>query len=156
MRYVLFTCLLTGLILSAPLAAAEGSGAGNGAETTMEQGGESNLEALQRYSAEKRDQAVTKAHELMDALDKRIANLRERADEQWSEMSEATREKTQASLRALEDEREDLGRAFDRLGESSAETWDDVKTGFVDSYRQLREHFQATEKETPKPDMSRE
>lgn len=155
MRHVLFTCLLTGLILSTPLAAAEDGAAGNGAGATVEQGNESSLEALQRYSAEKRDQAVAQAHELMDALDRRIASLRERADEQWSEMSEAAREKMQASLRALEDEREALGRAFDSLGESSAQTWEDVKAGFIDSYRTLREHFQATEKDAPTAATSR-
>lgn len=119
----------------------------HGSETQARENGGSTLESIQRYSADKRDQAISEAKALMASLDERIERLRKRLDENWDEMSEATRERSRQLLKSLEDERAALADAYDRLKESSVSAWGHVKEGFIDSYRRLQKTFSDADEE---------
>ncbi len=128
--------------LAMPALASQGDATSpQGGETRARDNDESTLEAIQRYSADKRDQAISEAKSLMASLDERIERLRKRLDENWDDMSETTRERSRELLKSLEDERAALADAYDRLKEGSATAWGHVKDGFIDSYRRLRETF---------------
>ncbi|TBW48742.1 hypothetical protein EZI54_20865 [Marinobacter halodurans] len=103
------------------------------------------IDKLGNYSAEQRDEAAASIKESLDELDQRIDVLEKRLDENWDDMSEASREKTQQSLDALRAQREKVGDWYERLKGSSANAWEDVKDGFTRAYDNLSDAWKDTE-----------
>lgn len=104
------------------------------------------IDKLGNYSAEQRDEAAASIKDTLDELDQRIDVLEKRLDENWDDMSEASREKTQQSLDALRAQREKVGDWYERMKSSSASAWDDVRDGFTRAYDNLSNAWQETEK----------
>jgi TolA-binding protein len=105
------------------------------------------MEALQGYTADQRDEAVQKTSEALDRLDQRISELETRIENNWDEMSEATREQSRASLQALRDQRVQVAEWHDSLKSSSADAWDHTKQGFSEAYGALAEAWENAQKE---------
>ena len=104
-------------------------------------------EVFKDYTLEQRDEAMAAAQEKLSELDQRIAELQEKIDQEWQKMSQATRQKTRASLYELRKKREDLAEWLGGIRYSSAEAWEEVKKGFVDSYNRMEEAFDQASKE---------
>lgn len=104
------------------------------------------IDKLGNYSAEQRDEAAASIKGTLDELDKRIDVLEKRLADNWDNMSEASRQKTQQSLEALRAQREKVGDWYDRLKGSSASAWDNVKGGFTRAYDNLSNTWEETEK----------
>ncbi|MGD8616464.1 MAG: hypothetical protein PVI91_12485 [Gammaproteobacteria bacterium] len=99
------------------------------------------IRALKSYSAGQRDEAVARAKETLDAMDRRIDQLETRAQQQWANLSESARQKREASLRALRKQRNEVAQWYGGMKHSSAGAWESVKQGFIESYGVLGQSF---------------
>ncbi|TVR65079.1 MAG: hypothetical protein EA420_04000 [Candidatus Competibacteraceae bacterium] len=105
------------------------------------------METLQDYTIDQRDEVVQKTSEALDGLDQRISELETHIENNWDEMSEATREQSRASLTALRDQRAQVAEWHDSLKSSSADAWDHTKQGFSEAYGALAEAWEKAQKE---------
>jgi uncharacterized membrane protein YccC len=106
------------------------------AENLKEESSEA-LDALADYSAAQKDKASATARDLVARLDKRVELLREDLEANWDRMSESTREERKAAINALAEKRDQLKEQFQQLSQRSGKAWDELKSGFVRSYRAL-------------------
>jgi hypothetical protein len=104
-------------------------------------------QAIKNYSVAQRDEAITKAKAALDDLDTRIGRMERKLDSEWDRMDEAARKKARATLNALRRERNEAAEWYGGLKHSSAESWEQVKAGFVKSYEVLKESFAKARKE---------
>lgn len=104
-------------------------------------------QAIKSYSAQQRDEAVSKAKSAMEKLDGRIEAMQDKLDKEWDQMDQSARQKVQASLHTLRTKRNELAEWYGGLKHSSAEAWEEVKKGFLESYRTLGEAFERARNE---------
>jgi hypothetical protein len=97
--------------------------------------------AVGKYTVQERDEAVKSAKTALDDLDARLHALDRKIDREWDQMDQAARRKARASQDALRKERGEVAEWYGGLKHSSAESWDEVKTGFVSSYEKLKSSF---------------
>jgi len=105
------------------------------------------IEAIKKYSAEQRDEALKKVRIAIDNLDARIDDLEERMEQKWDSMDQAAREKARATLKSLRQKRNKLAEWYGGMKHSSAEAWKHVKKGFLKSYDALLEAYDKAKKE---------
>lgn len=98
-------------------------------------------QAIKNYTVAQRDEAIKKAKAALDDLDVRIGRLERKLDNEWDRMDQAARKKVRATLNALRRERNEAAEWYGGLKHSSAESWEQVKAGFVKSYEVLKESF---------------
>ena len=98
-------------------------------------------QAIKEYTVAQRDEAIKKAKTALDDLDVRIGRMERKLDNEWDRMDKAARKKTRATLNALRRERNEAAEWYGGLKHSSAESWEQVKAGFVKSYEVLKESF---------------
>ena len=91
--------------------------------------------------------AIGKAKAALDDLDVRIGRMERKLDNEWDRMDQAARKKTRATLNALRRQRNEAAEWYGGLKHSSAEAWEQVKAGFVQSYEVLKESFTKAGKE---------
>jgi len=96
-------------------------------------------QTIKSYSFEQRDEAVKKAKAELDDLDARIERMDAQIEKRWDKMDKSARKQAKASQKALHRQRNDLAEWYVALKHSSADAWDQVKTGFVKSYAVLKE-----------------
>jgi hypothetical protein len=113
------------------------------------------MEALKSYSVAQRDVALANARETLDAMDRRIDKLEDRIQQQWDELSESTRAKREASLRALRRQRNEVAEWYGGMEHSSASAWDSVKQGFIESYGVLSKSFREAWNELDSDDQGK-
>lgn len=104
-------------------------------------------ETIKHYSADQRDEALSKAKAVMDDLDAKIDKLGSSIHEQWGTMDKAARRKAQAALDRLKQQRKKMAESYNALQQSTAGAWEHVKKGFADSYTDLHDAWQRAEKE---------
>jgi len=104
-------------------------------------------ETIKHYSADQRDEALSKAKAVMDDLDAKIDKLRSSIHKQWGSMDKAARHKAQAALDSLKQQRKEMAESYNALQQSTAGAWEHVKKGFADSYTDLHDAWQKAEKE---------
>ncbi len=104
-------------------------------------------EAIKNYTVAQRDEAVKKAKAALDDADRSIRRMERKLDREWEKMDQAGREKGRETLNALRKERNELAEWYGGLKHSSAEAWEEVKTGFVKSYQALKESFAKARKQ---------
>ena len=103
--------------------------------------------AIKDYTVAQRDEAIKKAQAALDDLDTRIGRLERKLDNDWDRMDMDARQKARAALRTLHKERNEAGEWYGGLKHSSAEGWEQVKTGFVKSYEDLKKSLTKARKE---------
>jgi hypothetical protein len=103
--------------------------------------------AIKDYTVEQRDEAIKNAKAGLDDLDRRIGSMERKLDSEWEKMDQAARKKARATLNALRRERNEAAEWYGGLKHSSAESWEQVKAGFVKSYEVLKESFAKARKE---------
>lgn len=102
------------------------------------------LESLKAYGADQRQEAVEATKTALEAADKRIDTLQTRLDDNWDTMSEAAREKAQASMKALRERRTQVAEWYGSMKTSSESAWDEIKEGFAQAYQALDEAWDDT------------
>lgn len=113
----------------------------------IKQEAEDLTEAIKSYSAEQRDEALREAKRAIETLDSGIESMQRKLDREWEQMDQSARQKVQASMRTLRSKRNDLAEWYGGLKHSSAKAWEDVKKGFLGSYRTLGEAFEQAQNE---------
>src|SRR6266581_7937322 len=103
--------------------------------------------AIKDYTVEQRDEAMRRAKAGLDDLDARIRRMERKLDSEWDHMDQAARKKARATLSALRRERNEAAEWYGGLKHSSAESWEQVKAGFVKSYEALKDSFAKARKE---------
>lgn len=104
-------------------------------------------QALQEYGADQKDQAEDSINRMLSALDKRITELEKELAENWDDMSNTARERSQESLASLREQRERVQSWYNELKASSASAWERAKKGFSDAYEALSEQWDETERD---------
>jgi len=105
------------------------------------------LQTIGSYTADKRDEAVQKAKEGLNKLDKHIYALEARIDKNWDKMNEASRKEAHENLRALRKQRNQVAEWYGSMKTSSADAWDHMKKGFSDAYKAVEAAWEKAEKE---------
>jgi hypothetical protein len=136
------------IMFSAPTFADQQTASGNKAtskdvkQETMEA-----IEAIKTYSIEKKDKAVREVKVVLEDLDARIDRMQSRMGKKWDEMDQTSREKARKTIQALQKKRNELSEWYGGLKHSSADAWDEVKSGFVKGYEALANAFDKAENE---------
>lgn len=104
-----------------------------------EAGQESRIDALREISVERRDEALATARRSAEELDRQIERLQEQMDDGWDRMSQAARQRSQATMVDLRRRRSTLAEWFGGMRHGSSEAWSEVRGGFVKSYHELAE-----------------
>src|SRR6266571_1398087 len=104
-------------------------------------------QAIKNYTVAQRDEAVKKAKAALDDLDGRVGRMERKLDGEWDRMDQAARRKARATLNALRRERNEVAEWYGGLKHGSAESWEQVKAGFVKSYHALKESFAKARKQ---------
>lgn len=135
-----FRTLVIGLAAAAALSLVTASSAeeNRSASAVQEEMAEA-IEAVQSYSAAQRERAVDEANEALAELDGYIENLEARLARQWDQMNAAAQEQAQDLLVRLKAQRAELAGTIDELQTSSSTAWEEIKQGFVTSYRAIRD-----------------
>jgi hypothetical protein len=97
------------------------------------------VDAIRDYSLERRNEAVVRARQSADDIDRRMGQLQAQMEQRWDRMSEAARTRSQQEIADLRQRRNELSEWTGGMRHSSAEAWDEVKTGFIESYNNLAE-----------------
>jgi len=93
--------------------------------------------AIGDFTAGQRDAALAEMEVTLRRLDERIDETEARVREDWSEMSEARRERTAAALSALRERRNRLSEAYGALSQGTTTAWGDLVTGIEDGWADL-------------------
>ena len=132
---------LGALLAASPLSfAAEPSGSKSTAKDIAKKADETG-QSIKNYTVAQRDEAIKNAKAALDDADRRIDRMERKLDSEWERMDQAARKRARATLDALRRERNEAAEWYGGLKHSSAESWEQVKTGFVKSYEVLKESF---------------
>jgi hypothetical protein len=132
---------LGALLAASPMSfAAEPSGSKSTAKDIAKKADETG-QAIKNYTVAQRDEAIRNAKAALDDADRRINRMERKLDSEWERMDQAARKRARATLDALRRERNEAAEWYGGLKHSSAESWEQVKTGFVKSYEVLKESF---------------
>jgi len=100
------------------------------------------LKVIESYAADKREESVEKAREMLDDVDSRIERLEAHLDRKWDKMTKEARLEWRASQKELRIRRNELAEWYGGLKHSSDEAWREVKKGFSDAYKKLDQAFE--------------
>ncbi len=147
-KIIRFTIVLAcmGMLAIAPLCYAETS-SGEASIEEVKQKTQELLETLKNYSAEERDEAMLKTKAALDNMDKRIDALKTHTYNNWDKMDKATRDKSRASLQALQNQRTRVAEWYGSFKSSSDDAWGRMKNGFSDAYTALHDAWEKSEEE---------
>ncbi len=98
-------------------------------------------ETVKKFTVGQRDQAVRSAKDGLDDLDARIGRMEADLERKWDKMDKRARKQAREALDALHRQRNELSEWYGGLKHGSAEAWEEVKSGFAESYRTLRDSF---------------
>ena len=132
---------LGALLAVSPLCAAADASAGKTTATDVSKKAGETGRALKDYTVAQRDEALKQAKAALDDADARIRRMERKLDNEWDKMDQTARKKSRAALNALRRERGELAEWYGGLKHGSAESWEQVKGGFVKSYEVLRQSF---------------
>ena len=89
------------------------------------------------------------AREALNKLDAEIERREQALRENWAEMSDAARETARARLQDLREARNRLGERYGALQTGTSDAWDELKTGFSDSWTAFSDAWSAADEEAP-------
>jgi len=104
-------------------------------------------QVLKNYSVAQRDDVAKQVKETLDKLDIEIESMQKALDENADQMKQAARQRARDGLKALRKQRIEVAEWYGKMQQSSANAWQDIKRGFVNSYQSLQESFDKAHKE---------
>lgn len=105
-------------------------------QTAAQKAGDAS-ETIKSYTIEKKNEAVAHGKKLVSDLDVKIKDLESRISRDTS----SAKADLQRQLSELKAKRAQAGKKLDELGKATAESWDSVKHGFADAYKDLQTAF---------------
>ena len=97
------------------------------------------MQALENYTAARKDETMAKVDDAMQALDGRIEELEARTQAEWGEASESARAQYQRTLTELRRKRNELSEWYGGVKHGSKDAWQDIKQGFGEAYHSVSE-----------------
>ena len=85
--------------------------------------------SIGEFTADQRDAALEALEETLERLDTRIEETEARVRDEWSEMSEATQDRTALALQELREQRNQLSESYGALSQGAETAWDDLMAG---------------------------
>lgn len=113
-----------------PAYADDGAAEGHPGTSAMQRDARDTWQDIKHYSAAQKEQAVSKAHQGLKDLDRRIDRAQHDLDRHWNDMSQDARLKQQKALRHLKSDRARLETRFRELKAASDSQWDAAKSRF--------------------------
>jgi chromosome segregation ATPase len=104
-------------------------------------------QAVEGYTVEQRDQAVSSVKTTLQDLDENIRDMENTLDREWHRMDDAARRESQEALRELRKQRTALAEWYGGLKHGSTQAWGQVKKGFLESINSLSEAFEGAQRE---------
>jgi dsDNA-specific endonuclease/ATPase MutS2 len=92
---------------------------------------------MKSYSVEKKKEAVAYGKKMMSDFDKQVKDL----EGQISRDTSAAKADAQRQLKDLKAQRAATGKKLDELSRASAQSWDSMKHGFADAYKDLQQSY---------------
>lgn len=105
------------------------------------------LESMKTYTADRRDQLMEKAEKTIEAMDRRMEVLEKRIADRWEDLSQASRQETNATLKELRKLRIHVAEWYGSLKSGSGDAWDHLKNGFSDAFKKLSTAWEKAEQE---------
>lgn len=102
---------------------------------------------LEQYTFEQRDAAIDNAEKAIKDIDRRIDLLETRIDKNWGDMTQTARQKTQANIKTLRKERNELTDWYESFKNSSVDAWNRTKKGFSEAYQAVSDSWGKAKKE---------
>lgn len=100
------------------------------------------VEAIRDYSSQQRDKAMNKAAKSLEELDSRLDAMEEALYEKWDQMDRETRDSCRKALREFRAQRGRVAEWYGAMRYSSENAWENMKEGFLDSYREIKESLE--------------
>ena len=97
----------------------------------------STTDKMKSYSVEKKKEAVAYGKKMMSDFDKQVKDL----EGQISRDTSAAKADAQRQLKDLKAQRAATGKKLDELSRASAQSWDSMKHGFADAYKDLQQSY---------------
>jgi len=138
--------MLIGILGVTPLCYAQSEN-GNTSTEEVKKETQDLLQTIGSYTADQKDEAIQKAKESLNKLDKGIDALEARIDKDWDKMNKAARKEARQNLKALRKQRNQVAEWYGSMKTSSADAWDHMKNGFSDAYKALVDAWEKSEKE---------
>ena len=91
------------------------------------------------YTIAERDQAIKSAQKALRDMDAQLNRMEKKVGAEWDKMDVAARNDAKATMKGLHRQRNETAAWLGKLQKSSAESWDEVKGGFVKSYESLKQ-----------------
>jgi hypothetical protein len=88
------------------------------------------LQSAADYTFDKKDGYVASAQASLDSMDQKIKDLSDKA----AAAADAAKADAQAKLQAVNEKRTELGAKFDKMKAATADSWDNAKTDFKNTY----------------------
>ena len=95
------------------------------------------VNGMKEYSYEEKDQATEQVKATINDINLRISKLNADVNQNTAEISESTKQQAEATIKVLERKRDKLSERYAKLEIASAEAWEELKAGFIDSYKAL-------------------
>lgn len=149
MKSHIFVSMLIGILGISPLCYAQQEDSNTSIEEVKKETRHL-LQTIGSYSADQKDEAIQKAKESLDRVDKRIDMLEERIDTDWDNMKTAARNEARENLKILRKQRNEVAEWYGSMKTSSGDAWNHVKNGFSDAYQALENAWEESEKEFSK------
>lgn len=108
------------------------------------------VEAIRSYSIERRKEAVAEARKAMEDADRRSERLQAVMVGRWDRMDAAARQRSQDAMADLRRRRNELGEWAGGMKHGSREAWDEVKAGFIRSYRDFIDALESARRQDEK------
>jgi len=136
--HLVAACALAAQIVLSPLTFAAEPADGKATAKDISKKAGDTASAIGKYTIQQRDEALKSAKAALDEADARMRSLERKLEREWDQMDQAARKKARAAMSELRKERDEAAEWYGGLKHSSAESWEDVKTGFVTSYERLK------------------
>jgi hypothetical protein len=138
---ILSACTVAAQVILAPLAIPAEPATSKMTAKDVSRKADETARAVGKYTIQERDEALKSAKAALDDVDARMRALDRKVDREWDHMDQAARARARTAQNALRRERDEVAEWYGGLKHSSAESWDEVKTGFVSSYEKLKASF---------------
>lgn len=103
------------------------------------------MDAIAKYTAQERKQAVAEAEAAMNKLDAEIDRYSAAMKENWSEMSEDARASAEKGLAKMEAARAELGARYEALEDGTVDAWDELKADFAAAWDSFAETWESAD-----------
>lgn len=133
-RTTIITALIVTLLVAIPLT---GPALGETTSEDLAKETKEAFEAFKAYMIDKKNDALAHGKVLLDKTDAEIDKLQAEADEASGDAKVAYEEE----IENLKAKRAVAAKKLDELGDASADSWDDAKAGFTETYKALYDAY---------------